>query len=131
MDTGIGVDGYSLIGQGKIADIVSNKPESRREIFEEAAGVVMYKSKKAEAERKLESTANNLERVDDIVTEIEGRIDGLREDSARASEYLSLKERYRELEINITLRNIENIVSRNNIYQEDIARLAGRNFPDK
>lgn len=124
MDTGIGVDGYSLIGQGKIADIVSNKPESRREIFEEAAGVVMYKSKKAEAERKLESTANNLERVDDIVTEIEGRIDGLREDSARASEYLSLKERYRELEINITLRNIENIVSRNNIYQEDIARLA-------
>ena len=70
MDTGIGVDGYSIIGQGKIADIVSNKPESRREIFEEAAGVVMYKSKKAEAERKLQNTNANLERVNDIVGEI-------------------------------------------------------------
>ena len=86
MDTGIGVDGYSLIGQGKISDIVSNKPESRREIFEEAAGVVMYKSKKAEAERKLGSTSNNLERVSDIIAEIEGRIDGLREDSTKAKE---------------------------------------------
>ena len=106
MDTGIGVDGYSLIGQGKISDIVSNKPESRREIFEEAAGVVMYKSKKAEAERKLGSTSNNLERVSDIIAEIEGRIDGLREDSTKAKEYLELKERYRDLEINITLKNI-------------------------
>ncbi|MBQ1228405.1 MAG: AAA family ATPase, partial [Firmicutes bacterium] len=95
MDTGIGVDGYSLIGQGKIADIVSNKPESRREIFEEAAGVVMYKSKKADAERKLASTNANLERVNDIIGEIEGRIDGLREDSIKAKEYLELKEKYR------------------------------------
>ncbi|MBK5247567.1 MAG: AAA family ATPase, partial [Peptostreptococcaceae bacterium] len=73
MDTGIGVDGYSLIGQGKIADIVSNKSESRREIFEEAAGIVKYRSKKSEAERKLEATNVNLERVNDIVSEIEGR----------------------------------------------------------
>lgn len=123
MDTGIGVDGYSLIGQGKISDIVSNKPESRREIFEEAAGVVMYKSKKAEAERKLESTGNNLDRVDDILGEIEGRIDGLREDSAKAKEYLELKERYRSLEINITLKNIENISSKDEIYRQDISRL--------
>ena len=98
MDTGIGVDGYSLIGQGKIADIVSSKPESRREIFEEAAGVVMYKSKKAEAERKLAGANANLERVNDIISEIEGRIDGLKEDSAKAKEYLELKDRYRELE---------------------------------
>lgn len=124
MDTGIGVDGYSLIGQGKIADIVSNKPESRREIFEEAAGVVMYKSKKAEAERKLESTGNNLDRVNDIVSEIESRIDGLKEDSIKAKEYLQLKERYRDLEINITLKNIDNILSRNDIYQKDIAGLS-------
>jgi len=123
MDTGIGVDGYSLIGQGKISDIVSNKPESRREIFEEAAGVVMYKSKKAEAERRLASTANNLDRVEDIIAEIEGRIDGLREDSAKAREYLELKERYRDLEINITLKNIDNIVSRNDVYQKGIAQL--------
>ncbi len=109
MDTGIGVDGYSIIGQGKIADIVSNKPESRREIFEEAAGVVMYKSKKAEAEHKLQNTNANLERVNDIVGEIEGRIDGLREDSIKAKEYLALREKYKELEINITLRNIEKL----------------------
>lgn len=123
MDTGIGVDGYSLIGQGKISDIVSNKPESRREIFEEAAGVVMYKSKKAEAERKLGSTSNNLERVSDIIAEIEGRIDGLREDSTKAKEYLELKERYRDLEINITLKNIENINQRNEAFKNDIAEL--------
>ena len=124
MDTGIGVDGYSLIGQGKIADIVSNKPESRREIFEEAAGVVMYKSKKAEAERKLSSTNNNLERVNDIIGEIEGRIDGLREDSIKAKEFLELKERYQDLEINITLKNIENIASKNEIYKNDIETFA-------
>ncbi|MDD6043578.1 MAG: chromosome segregation protein SMC [Eubacteriaceae bacterium] len=123
MDTGIGVDGYSLIGQGKIADIVSNKPESRREIFEEAAGVVLYKSKKAEAERKLASTAGNLDRVEDIVNEIESRIDTLKEDSEKATEYLALKDRYRDLEINITLKNVDSIVERNQEYKNDIANL--------
>lgn len=107
MDTGIGVDGYSLIGQGKISDIVSNKTESRREIFEEAAGVVMYRSKKAEAERKLSNASGNLDRVNDIIGEIEGRIDGLREDSEKAKEFIVLRDRYRELEINITIRNVE------------------------
>ena len=125
MDTGIGVDGYSIIGQGKIADIVSSKPESRREIFEESAGVVLYKSKKAEAERKLEATSGNLERVNDIVAEIEGRIDGLREDSVKAREYLELKDRYRDLEINITLKNIEKLDSTNEALQHDIEELAG------
>ena len=123
MDTGIGVDGYSIIGQGKIADIVSSKPESRREIFEESAGVVLYKSKKAEAERKLSATAGNLERVNDIVSEIEGRIDGLREDSIRAKEYLQLKEQYRDLEINITLRNIEKLESTNEALKNDVQEL--------
>ena len=114
MDTGIGVDGYSLIGQGKIADIVSNKTESRREIFEEAAGIVMYRTRKAEAERKLTAASGNLDRVNDIISEIEGRIDGLREDSAKASEYISLRERFRELEINITLKNVEGIEEKTN-----------------
>ncbi len=123
MDTGIGVDGYSLIGQGKIADIVSNKPESRREIFEEAAGIVMYKSKKAESERKLQSTNNNLERVNDIIGEIEGRIDGLKEDSIKAKEYLELKEKYRDLEINITLKNIDNLSGKNLEIKSDIESL--------
>lgn len=120
MDTGIGVDGYSIIGQGKIADIVSNKPESRREIFEEAAGVVMYKSKKAEAERKLQNTNANLERVNDIVGEIEGRIDGLREDSVKAKEYLELREKYKELEINITLKNIEKLDLATETLKDDV-----------
>ena len=121
MDTGIGVDGYSIIGQGKIADIVSSKPESRREIFEEAAGVVMYKSKKAESERKLSSASANLERVNDIISEIEGRIDGLKEDSIKAEEYLKLKERFRELEINITLKNIDRLEAANQTAKDDMA----------
>ena len=123
MDTGIGVDGYSIIGQGKIADIVSNKPESRREIFEEAAGVVMYKSKKAEAERKLANTNANLERVNDIVGEIEGRIDGLKEDSIKAKEYLELREKYQELEINITLKYIEKLDLATETLKDDIKEL--------
>ena len=124
MDTGIGVDGYSIIGQGKIADIVSDKPESRREIFEEAAGVVLYKSKKAESERKLSSANINLDRVNDIISEIEGRIDGLRDDSVKAKEYLELKDRFRELEINITLKNIDSLNKRNAEITTDVQELA-------
>lgn len=124
MDTGIGVDGYSIIGQGKIAELVSNKPESRREIFEEAAGVVMYKSKKAESEKKLASATANLERVNDIIAEIEGRIDGLKEDSVKAQEYIQLRDRLKDLEINITLKSIEKFDESNQILQEDIKKLS-------
>ena len=81
MDTGIGVDGYSLIRQGKIADMVSNKPERSRRDFEEAAGIVKYRSKREESERKLEASQNNLNRVNDIIVEIESRIRGLEEES--------------------------------------------------
>ncbi|MDD4565789.1 MAG: chromosome segregation protein SMC [Eubacteriales bacterium] len=126
MDTGIGVDGYSIIGQGKIADIVSNKPESRREIFEEASGIVKYKTKKAESERKLETSNINLERVSDIITEIESRIDALKEDSEKASEYLTLRDRYKELNINITLKNIENLELKNEYIKDDISGLKGQ-----
>lgn len=123
MDTGIGVDGYSIIGQGKIADILSDKPEARREIFEEAAGIVKYRSKKEESERKLEASKGNLDRVDDIIGEIESRIDGLREDSIKAREYLKLKERFDEVEINIILKNIENLELKNEYIKDDIAQL--------
>ena len=121
MDTGIGVDGYSLIGQGKIADIVSTKPESRREIFEEAAGVVMYKNKRSDAEKKLESTSANLERVDDIVSEIESRIGQLKDDSEKAKEFVELRDKYKDLEINLSLRNIANLEKNSDIYKTDIA----------
>jgi len=109
MDTGIGVEGYSIIGQGKIADIVSTKPENRRQIFEEAAGVVLYKSRKAEAENKLKAATIDLDRVRDIIAEIESRIDGLREDSEKATEYIGLRDRYKTLGINIILHNLSNL----------------------
>ena len=124
MDTGIGVDGYSIIGQGKISDIVSNKPESRREIFEEAAGIVAYKTRKHETERKLAATRGNLERIEDIVVEIESRIDKLKEDSEKATRYIELRERYRDLEINIILRNIETVNRQNSQYLENITELS-------
>lgn len=123
MDTGIGVDGYSIIGQGKIAEIVSNKPESRREIFEEAAGVVAYKSRKAEAERRLESTNGNLLRANDIISEIESRIDSLKSDSDKAKEYLELKEKYQSSEVNVILRSLDTIKEKTEVLEEDIFHL--------
>jgi len=113
MDTGIGVDGYSFIGQGRVERIVSEKPESRREVFEEAAGVIKYKKRRAEAERKLESAGVNLDRLGDLIQDIESRIDGLREESEKAREHQGLSRRYRELEINITLKNIESLQAKN------------------
>ena len=109
MDTGIGVEGYSIIGQGKIADIVSTKAENRRQIFEEAAGVVLYKSRKTEAENKLKAASLDLDRVRDIIAEIEGRIGGLKEDSEKATEYIALRDRYKYLGINIILHNLGNL----------------------
>ena len=123
MDTGIGVDGYSLIGQGKIADIVSNKVESRREIFEEAAGIVKYRSKKAEAEKKLENTAVNLSRVNDIIAEISGRIDSLKSESDIAKEYLKLNDEYKKVEVNVILKNIEDIELKNEYLKDDLVDL--------
>lgn len=125
MDTGIGVDGYSIIRQGKIADIISNKTESRREIFESAAGIVTYRNKKGEAERKLNSSNLQLERVNDIVGEIERRIDSLRDDSEKATEYLILRERFKELEINITLKNIEKLETNSQALESELALSKG------
>ena len=123
LDTGIGVEGYSLIGQGHIGDIISNKSDSIKEIFEESAGIVSYRKKKEDAEKKLASSSVNMERVADIIGEIEGRIDNLKEDSAKASEYLGLRDRYKELEINITLKSIETIEQKTQEYKLDVAQL--------
>lgn len=124
MDTGIGVEGYSIIGQGKISDIIDNKMDSRREIFEEAAGVTKYRARKADAEKKLSSASLNLDRVNDIVGEIEGRIDGLREESEKATEYLDVKAKYEEVEVNIILRNIEAAEEKSRAVLEEQAELA-------
>ncbi len=123
LDTGIGVEGYSLIGQGHIGDIISNKSDSIKEIFEESAGIVSYRKKKEDAEKKLTSSSINMERVADIIGEIEGRIDGLKEDSEKATEYLALRDKYKELEINITLKSIETIEQKAVEYREDVTSL--------
>lgn len=123
MDTGIGVDGYSIIGQGRIADILSDRPEDRRRVFEEAAGIVKYRSKKEESERKLEASRANLDRVNDIIGEIESRIDGLKEDSTKAKEYLELKERSKSIEVNIALKSIDSLELKNEYIKDDISEL--------
>ncbi len=107
MDTGIGKDGYSIIGQGKIDEILSNKSEDRRNIFEEAAGIVKYRVRKAESEKKLERTKLNLLRINDILTEIESNIEPLKAQSEKAKKYLNLREELKNIEIGLFLHNIE------------------------
>ena len=99
MDTGIGKDGYSIIGQGKIDEILSNKSEDRRHIFEEAAGIVKYRTRKEETEKKLEQTKLNLLRINDILSEIEQNLEPLHIQSDKAKKYLNLREELKEIEI--------------------------------
>ncbi|MBR3162491.1 MAG: chromosome segregation protein SMC [Clostridia bacterium] len=107
MDTGIGKDGYSIIGQGKIDEILSNKSEDRRHIFEEAAGIVKFRTRKEESEKKLERTKLNLLRINDIITEIEANIEPLKAQSDKAKKYLNLKEELKDIEIGLFLYNID------------------------
>ena len=107
MDTGIGRDGYSIIGQGKIDEILSNKSEDRRHIFEEAAGIVKYRARKEETEKKLEQTKLNLLRINDILTEIEGNLEPLQQQSDKAKKYLNLKEELKNIEVGLFVYNIE------------------------
>lgn len=109
MDTGVGKEGYSIIGQGRIDEILSTKSEDRRRVFEEAAGIVKYKSRKEEAERKLEKTKENLVRLQDIIEELKRQIEPLREQSEKAKSYLEMRERLKELELNVFIRNIERL----------------------
>ena len=107
MDTGIGKDGYSIIGQGKIDEILSNKSEDRRHIFEEAAGIVKYRTRKLESEKKLEQTKLNLLRINDIINEIENNIGPLKAQSEKAKKYLSLRDELKNIEVGLFLYNIE------------------------
>ena len=109
MDTGIGKEGYSIIGQGKIDEILSNKPEDRRQIFEEAAGIVKYRSRKEEAEKKLSSTKDNLSRVLDILHELENQLEPLRRQSTKAKQFKELKAKLLKLEVNLFIREIDKI----------------------
>jgi len=107
MDTGIGTDGYSIIGQGRIERILSNNKDERRLIFEEASGIVKYKTRKREAERKLDNTDQNLSRVEDIVGELSGRVEPLRIDSEKAKQYKELSEQLKDIEINQYINSFE------------------------
>ena len=107
MDTGIGKDGYSIIGQGKIDEILSNKSEDRRNIFEEAAGIVKYRVRKQESEKKLERTKLNLLRINDILSEIESNIEPLKLSAEKAKKYLNLREELKNIEIGLFIYNID------------------------
>lgn len=106
MDTGIGKDGYSIIGQGRIDEILSNKSEDRRNIFEEAAGIVKYKARKVEAEKKLERTKLNLLRINDVLVEIEQNLEPLKAQSEKAKEFLNLREELKSIEVGLFVHNI-------------------------
>lgn len=107
MDTGIGKDGYSIIGQGRIDEILSNKSEDRRRIFEEAAGIVKFRTRKLESEKKLEQTKLNLLRINDILSEIEANIEPLKMQSEKAKKFLNLKEELKDIEVGLFIYHIE------------------------
>lgn len=108
-DTGIGKEGYSIIGQGQIDKILSGKPDERRELFDEAAGIVKFKKRKAAAEKNLEAESQNLLRVQDILTELEKQVGPLEEQSGKAKEYLRLKEELKKFEVGLFRMDYESL----------------------
>ena len=118
MDTGVGKEGYSIIGQGQIDKILSGKPEERRELFDEAAGIVKYKKNKAAAEKSLEHERDNLTRVNDIISELERQVGPLKEQSEVARQFLKYKEHLKTLDVNTFLLESDEIKTS----QEEIAK---------
>ena len=124
LDTGVSKESFNIISQGKIEEIISNKPYERRVIFEEAAGVLKYKKRKEEALRKLERTHNNMDRVNDIIGEVETQVEPLREQRDKALEYLKYKEELENIEIALITSDITNI---NFKYQQSKKKIDGLN----
>lgn len=110
MNTGIGKEGYSIIGQGKIAEVISQKGEDRRHLFEEAAGISKYKYKKAEAEKKLLGVTENLDRVSDILSELAARVGPLEKDAEKARKYLELYEQKKQTDVSLWLYDMAQLV---------------------
>lgn len=106
-DTGLGKNGYSIVSQGKVSEIVTSKPEGRREIFEEASGIAKFRYKKNEAERKLESAQGNITRLSDILGELEERVGPLEKESRKAKEFIRLSSRKKELEISLWMDTVD------------------------
>lgn len=111
-DTGIGKDGYSIIGQGRVGEILSDRSNERRIVFEEAAGVMRYRIRKEEAERKLQNTAKNLVRLEDILSELESRLEPLREQSEKAAKYFEMREELRSLDLTLFVRQYDRSTER-------------------
>ncbi|NUU64490.1 chromosome segregation protein SMC [Paenibacillus agri] len=120
MDTGIGREAYSIIGQGRIEEILSTRSEDRRGIFEEASGIVKYKSRKKDAGRKLDETEQNLLRIYDLLSELEDQVGPLKEQSEKAIRYKELREQLKQLEISVYVHQIEGI---HTSWQEGNAKL--------
>lgn len=112
MDTGIGKEGYSIIGQGKIEAVLSGRPEERRSLLEEAAGIVKFKWRKEEAEKRLENTEGNLIRIDDILGTYTERLEPLKTENEKAKKFIKLSEELKEKEINIAIHSIDRFQSK-------------------
>ena len=123
MDTGLGRDGYSIIGQGKIADIISTRSVDRREIFEEAAGISRFRYRKEEAERKLEKTEENLLRVSDKIEELELQVGPLKEQSEKAKKYLLLRDDLRTREISVWLATLDRLRAQSDSIRKEYEEL--------
>lgn len=119
MDTGLGRDGYSIIGQGRIAEIVSSKSSDRRETFEEAAGISRYRSRKEESERKLSKTEENLLRINDKIDELELQVEPLRKQSETAKKYLILRDELRVREISVWMASLDRLRSQSEVISAD------------
>lgn len=122
MDTGIGKEGYSIIGQGKIDAILSGKPEDRRALLEEAAGIVKYKSRKEEAEKRLDNTDSNLVRIRDIIATYEERLEPLKVEKEKAEKYKFLAEELKVKEVSILVNNIDKISKDIDILSNEIEK---------
>ncbi len=120
MDTGLGRDGYSIIGQGRIAEIVGAKSNDRREIFEEAAGISKFRYRKTEAERKLEAAEDNMQRLGDIVSELEGRVEPLRLQAQKAERFLVLAQEEKSLEISVWVQQLAELQERLRTLEEKL-----------
>ena len=126
MDTGIGKDGYSMIGQGRIDQLLSNKPQDRRAIFEEASGIVKFKVRREEANAKLAQEQTSLQRVTDILEEASSRLEPLRESAERAEKYKTLYAEFRQLEIQNFLRQYDQLAGQSKTVLDRLADLTAQ-----
>lgn len=120
MDTGLGRDGYSIIGQGRIAEIVGAKSNERRDIFEEAAGISKFRYKKHEAEKKLSSAQENILRLTDIISELESRVEPLRIQSEKAEKFVKLAQERKQLEISVWVHRLDEFKAKLDEFEEKI-----------